>query len=177
MNTTVLLTGPAGAGKSTVAALWASRGNSQRAFIDVDSLRLLIRAGVALPEHGWTQETQRQWNIGTDLCVAMAQIYEKHDVDCIIDVYAPPTSTPVEGFTDITAELDLRRIILFPSLAVCLERNRRRSRRPLVSDEDMRGNYEDFEWCLRQTAPDHVIDNSNLTLEETVDAIEAELHS
>ena len=175
MSTIVLLTGPAGAGKSSAAALWASRGNSPRAFIDVDSLRLMIRAGVALPEHGWTQETQRQWNIATDLCVAMARVYEKNDIDCIVDVYAPPTSAPVEGFTDLTAELDLRRVILFPSLAVCMERNRRRNRHPLLSDEDMRGNYEDFEWCLRQTAPAHVIDNSNLTLEGTVDAIEGEL--
>ena len=114
MSITVLLTGPAGAGKSSAAALWASRGNSPRAFVDVDSLRLLIRAGAALPEHGWTQETQRQWNIGTDLCVAMARVYKRYDVDCIVDVYAPPTRAPTDGYTDITAELDLRRVILFP---------------------------------------------------------------
>ena len=44
-----------------------------------------------------------------------------------------------------------------------------------MSDEDIRGNYEGFEWCLRETGADHVIDNSQLTLEQTVDAIEAEL--
>jgi hypothetical protein len=175
MSIAVLLTGPAGSGKSTAASLWASQGNVPRACIDVDALRLLIRAGAALPEDGWTRETQRQWNVGTDLCVAMARVYGRHDIDCIIDVYAPPTSAPAEGWTDITAELQLRRVILFPSMEVCMERNRRRDRRPLIGEADMRRNYEDFEWCLRRTRPDHVIDNSDLTLEQTVAAIEAEL--
>ena len=175
MSIVVLLTGPAGSGKSTAASLWASRGGSPRASLDVDSLRLLIRAGVALPEHGWTQETERQWNIGTELCVAMARVYQKHGIDCIVDVYAPPTTTPADSWVDITAELELRRVILLPSLDVCMERNRQRNRRPLLSDEGMQKNYEDFEWCVRQAKPDHVIDNSDLTLEQTVDAIEVEL--
>jgi hypothetical protein len=116
-----------------------------------------------------------QWNIGTELCVAMARVYNKHDIDCMIDVYAPPTLTPSAGWTDLTAELKLRRVILFPCIDVCMERNRQRNRLPFLKDEDMRRNYEDFEWCLHQTRPDHVIDNSDLTVEQTVDAIEVEI--
>lgn len=175
MSTVVLLTGPAGSGKSSAAAIWASRGNSPRAFLDVDSLRLLIRAGAALPEHGWTQETERQWNIGIDLWMAMARVYKKHAIDCIVDVYAPPMPAPDDPWKDIATELEIRRVILYPRMDVCMERNRKRNRRPLLSEEDLRGNYEDFEWCLRRVDPHHVIDNSDLTLEETVDAIEAEL--
>lgn len=169
----LLLTGPAGSGKSTAAAAWAARGDSLRAAIDVDALRLLIRAGAALPEHGWTAETERQWNLGTKLAMAMAGVYLADGVDCVVDVYAPPG--PGDPWEKARGELPLQRVVLLPSFAVCVDRNRKRNRQPFLEEDLLRVNYEDFEWCVRQTRPDHVIDNGRLTVDETVDAIEAEL--
>jgi hypothetical protein len=36
-------------------------------------------------------------------------------------------------------------------------------------------NYHDFAECIRLTQTGHVIDNSNLSIEQTVNAIEAEI--
>ncbi len=91
VSTTIMITGPAGAGKSQAAAAWAARGVTPRACIDTDVLRLHVRAGFAAPEHGWNDETQRQWDVAMELWPAMVRVYQRHDVDCVIDIYAPPS--------------------------------------------------------------------------------------
>lgn len=173
MTPLVLLSGPAGAGKTTTAQAWAMRGTLPRAVIDVDALHLLIRAGVALPEHGWNAETERQWNIGTELWMAMARVYHRNHVGCIIPVYAPPT--PDDPWNHLYDDLNLVRIILFPTFEACQRRNRDPNRDFVVADDDLWSNYDDFAWCVNNIKPDHVIDNTNLTLQQTVDAIETEL--
>ncbi|MET9023319.1 hypothetical protein ABZV93_25435 [Actinopolymorpha sp. NPDC004070] len=106
-----------------------------------------------------------------DLWKAMVRIYREHRIDCVVDIYAPPCP-PEPGDTSL-ADFDIRQVILLPSLDVCLERNRLRNRQPILKAEDLRGNYEDFAWCVARFRPAHVIDNSTLTVDETVAAIEA----
>lgn len=171
----ILLSGPAGAGKSSTAAAWAARGTTPRAVIDVDELRLLIRAGVALAHDGWTAETERQWGIGTELWMAMARVYHRHDVGCIVPVYAPPTHE--DPWQHLYDELGLVRIILFPTFEACQQRNRDPRRGHVVAEDDLWENYDGFAWCVNNIKPDCVIDNSNLTLQQTVDAIESVRHS
>jgi gluconate kinase len=165
-----MITGPAGAGKSTAAAAWAARGKVPRAFIDADALRTNIRAGIAYPEHGWTDETQRQWDVAMDLWRSMARIYRDHGIDCVVDLYAPPCPDPPADV--VRSELDILRIILLPELEVCLARNRKRGNHPLLSDDQLAANYSGFEGCVRAHHPDHVIDNGSMTTAQTVDAIE-----
>lgn len=130
-------------------------------------------AGVALPEHGWTEETERQWNVAIDLWQAMAKVYWAHQFDCMIDLYAPPVDD--ERWHALVSDLGLVRVVLLPSLAVCLERNRLRGREPLLAEDDLRRNYDDVPYCVQISRPDHVIDNSHLTVDETVRAIDAEI--
>jgi predicted kinase len=171
----VLLTGPAGAGKSTAAAAWAAHGTDPRALIDVDALRTLIKAGMAHPEHGWTDETERQWNIGIELCAAMARVYRDNHVSTIIDVYAPPS--PVDPWAALVDELDATRVTLFPSFEVCLARNAMRAREPFLAETLLRENYADFAYCVEVHPPDHLIDPSDLTIEQVVERIDAILDS
>lgn len=172
MSTLLMLTGPAGSGKSTAAAAWAASGTSPRALIDGDDAR--IWAGAAHPEHGWTQETQRQWDVAMDLWRAMARVYKRHEIDCVIDIYAPPG--PPEDGDNIMIELGIRRVVLLPTFEVCATRNRARNRQPLLKDDDLRTNYDDFAWCVRRYRPKNVIDSSALTVDETVATIERVLH-
>jgi hypothetical protein len=165
----LMLTGPAGSGKSTAAAAWASRGTTPRALIDADALRWLIRAGVAHPEHGWTDETARQWNVAMDLWKAMVHVYQRHEIDCVIDIYAPPPPEPDDTFM---SDVDVRQVILLPSIDVCLARNRARNRQPFLQDEDLRRNYDDFAAAIGTRDRHNVIDNGVLTVDETVEAIE-----
>jgi hypothetical protein len=170
----LILCGPAGSGKSTAATAWASTGTSPRALIDTDALRWLIRAGVAHPEDGWTDETARQWNVAMDLWKAMVRVYKRHEIDCVIDIYAPPPPGPGDTFM---TDLDVCHVILLPSLDVCLARNRARNRQPFLQDADLRTNYEDFASGVRATEPENVIDNGGLTVDETVEVIEAVLQA
>ena len=171
--TLLMLTGPAGSGKSTAAAAWAGLGTSPRALLDTDELRWLIRAGAAHPEHGWTDETARQWTVAMDLWKAMVCVYKHHAIDCVIDIYAPPC--PPEPEDTFVTDLDIRRVVLLPSLEVCLARNRARNRRPFLEDRDLESNYEGFAWCVRRHQPANVIDNSTLSVDQTVEAIEEAL--
>lgn len=172
--TFVLLTGPSGSGKSTAAAAWAAQGTAPRALLDVDALRTLIRAGSAHPEHGWTDETERQWKIGTDLCAAMARVYKANRVSVIIDVYAPPW--PGDQWSTLIDELDGTIVTLLPSLEVCLARNTARAREPFLVDADLRTNYDDFAYCVTLHPPEHLIDTSTLTVDQIVQHIERVLN-
>lgn len=171
MAVALMITGPAGAGKSTAAAAWAARGTRPRALVDADALRYQVRAGIAHPEHGWTDSTQVQWDAAMDIWKAMLRIYKARGIDSVVDIYAPPCH-PDPGDTFMT-DVGIRRVVLLPSLEVCLERNRRRNRQPLLRDEDLISNYEDFLSCVREGNPDHVVDNGDWSTDDTVEHIES----
>lgn len=139
MSTTVLITGPSGAGKSHAAAAWAARGVTPRACIDTDALRLNVRAGFAAAEDGWNDETQRQWDVAMEIWPAMLRVYQRHDIDCVIDIFAPPD--PDSAADHVIAELGITRIVLFPSFESCLERHRRRAREPMSDAKQLAHNY------------------------------------
>lgn len=170
MTLSMMITGPAGSGKSTVSAGWAARGSVPRAVIDTDALRTNVRAGAAYPEDGWTEATQRQWDVAVDLWKAMLEVYARHGVDCVVDTYVPPW--PGDDLDHFLTEQGVLRVILLPTLAVCLERNRRRSKSPLLTDDLMTSNYREFTECVQAYAPPFVIDNGHLTTAQTVDAVE-----
>ncbi len=52
----LLITGPAGAGKSTAAAAWAARQTSPTAHISLDDVREFMVAGYADPRDGWIRK-------------------------------------------------------------------------------------------------------------------------
>lgn len=171
MSKLVVLTGPSGAGKSQTSAAWAERGGTPRAVINADQIRLIIRAGIAYPEDGWNDETQRQWDAATEIWQAMVRVYRKYSIDCIVDVYAPPwPDSKVDVFMH---EQQAIRVILLPTLQTCLERNRVRDNSPLLSDELVTNNYREFVEGIRPEHRPFMIDNSDLTLDETLDQIEA----
>lgn len=169
--TFVLLTGPAGSGKSTAAAAWAGQGTEARALLDVDELRALIKAGFAHPEHGWTDETERQWAIATRVCAAMARVYKANGVSTIVDVYAPPW--PREPWSTLVDELGGTVVTLLPSFDVCLARNTARAREPFLVDADLRANYDGFAECAGLHPPEHVIDTGSLTVVQIVQQIQS----
>lgn len=166
----MLITGPAGAGKSQTAAAWADRGDGPRAAIDVDRLRLHVRAGFLHPEDGWSDEMQRQWDVATEIWQAMARAYRKHGIDCVVDVYAPPW--PDSEFEALLEDLKIVRIILLPTLETCIERNRVRANQPLMTDHQVADNYEGFVEGICEAHRPYMIDNSQLTLDGTVSAVE-----
>ena len=55
----LFISGPAGAGKTAAAAVWAAGRSSPTAHISLDDVGELIATGYADPRDGWTPETRR----------------------------------------------------------------------------------------------------------------------
>jgi adenylylsulfate kinase-like enzyme len=80
----LLITGPAGAGKSAAAAAWAAGRATLTAHIALDDVREFIAADYADPRDGWTIETQRQYDIARPNCADMARRYVAAGITCVI---------------------------------------------------------------------------------------------
>jgi predicted kinase len=124
----VLLGGPAGAGKSTLAAAWC--GTRERAvLIELDEIRDLIVAGRADPQvQNATQAEQYEHSVLA--CVALARVFVATGYDTVItDPFDPPAyarywCTALEG-----VHHDI--VIVLPSLEETLARSRGRAKRVL----------------------------------------------
>jgi adenylate kinase family enzyme len=64
----LVLTGPAGAGKTTTAQAWAAAQAVPTAHVSLDRVRLQVQSGFADPQHGWTAETRRQYGLARGAC-------------------------------------------------------------------------------------------------------------
>ncbi|MGW3558326.1 AAA family ATPase, partial [Streptomyces sp. NPDC000963] len=59
----VLLIGPAGAGKTTVARHWAQRRRVPTAHISLDDVREWVCSGFADPQSGWNEHSEAQYRL------------------------------------------------------------------------------------------------------------------
>jgi adenylylsulfate kinase-like enzyme len=167
----LLLSGPSGSGKSTTARAWADTRSETTAWIDCDAVRGFIRAGYARPDVSFDAEAERQWMLAARLSASMARAYIDESIRCVIDVYAPPTQTP-DVWDHLLTGLVVIRVHLFPSFEVCRQRNARRKQNARLADEDLQGNYSGYAWCLERASSAHVIDNTELSIHDTVAAVD-----
>jgi AAA domain len=166
----LLLTGPAGAGKTTVAAEWASRRRTPTAHVSLDDVREFMKSGYANPEDGWNDETEAQYDLARELCATIATRYVEAGVACAIDDVIfldggpPPTAS---GWGATLGEVPHALVVLLPRLDVAQERNNgARDGHRRLRPETVRVIYEDMLPWHGATAP--VIDNSDLSVTETV---------
>jgi hypothetical protein len=139
----------------------------------VDDLRLWVISGIAHPVPTWTDETTRQFRLARRSAAYTARLYAEAGFAVAVDDVLFPHAAdeefvkPLEGHT-------VRKVLLRPSLEVALSRNATRINKTfdtsLLADEirNLHGNmsvsmYERWGW--------HVIDTSEMGLEETVDEI------
>ena len=165
-----LITGTPGAGKSSV-----SKGLMQRftfgIHLPVDDLRELVVSGIAHPVPEWTAETGRQFGLARQAAVAMAKLYAEAGFAVAIDDIIYPEDAQKE-FIEPLQGYDVYKVLLQPGSDTALQRNISRTNKAFdttilnavifsihnaLADRDFTG------WL--------VIDNSQLTLEETVSYI------
>ena len=79
MKRIILITGPAGVGKTTVAEEWAKRQDYHTIHISLDSMRERVTSGFQHAQAGWNDETERQYQIARAACAAVAKIYYEND--------------------------------------------------------------------------------------------------
>ena len=134
----VLLIGPAGAGKTTVARHWADHRRVPTAHISLDDVREWVRSGFANPQSGWNESSEAQYRLARRTCGFSARNFLANGISCILDDAVFP-DRPVVGLGGWKRHVGpgLLPVVLLPGLEIVLERNAARSGNRRLSDEEV----------------------------------------
>jgi gluconate kinase len=168
MTKVVLLTGPPGAGKSTVSEAFTAQAAGTWAYVEQDEIRKQVRTGYADPSQPWTDETQAQWDASIGICADMARRYQGIGVNSLIDCSMSSRRVPKweQTFTGISYQV----MVLLPDVEVALVRNNQRSGAARLTETQVREQYEWYE-TYRDDEGVTVIDSSELTVNGLVQAL------
>jgi len=168
----LLITGPAGAGKTKTADAWACSRQERCAHLSLDSFRLLVKSGYQDPRLGWNDEAQRQLDIARTNVAVVATKFVESGISCVIDDAVFPNWDPVglEQWKHAFEPIGIDLVVLLPQWGVISDRNAARNETDRIPQEMLRKIYDDMAgWRDRPDVP--VVDNSNLSIAETVDEI------
>ncbi|MFZ4185684.1 Pro-rich N-terminal domain-containing protein [Streptomyces sp. R02] len=162
----VLLIGPAGAGKTSVAKYWADHRRVPTAHISLDDVREWVRSGFADPQTGWNDNSEAQYRLARRTCGFAARNFLANGISCILDDAVFP-DRPVVGLGGWKRHVGpgLLPVVLLPGLDVVLERNAERSGNRRLSDEEVARIHGRMAGWYGSGLP--IIDNSQLDVPET----------
>jgi len=165
-----LISGAPGAGKSTVSDALCRRFQ-QAVHIPVDDIRDWVRSGFASPVE-WTAETTRQFVLARRGAARIASDYSDAGFVAVLDDVV--RESELDQYTDYIGKIELRRVLLNPSLEIVLARNAAPGRKPFdssVLEAACRGLHPLL--AVENTAERGWIrvDSTGLNPDETVDAI------
>jgi hypothetical protein len=162
----VLLIGPAGAGKTTVARHWATRRRVPTAHISLDDVREWVCSGFADPQSGWNDHSEAQYRLARRTCGFAARNFLANGISCILDDAVFP-DRPVVGLGGWKRHVGpgLLPVVLLPGLEIVLERNAERSGNRRLSDEEVAGIHGRMAGWYGSGLP--IIDNSKYDVETT----------
>ncbi|MCP9959700.1 Pro-rich N-terminal domain-containing protein [Streptomyces sudanensis] len=170
----VLLIGPAGAGKTTVARYWAHHRRVPTAHISLDDVREWVCAGFADPQSGWNDRSEAQYRLARRTCGFAARNFLANGISCILDDAVFP-DRPAVGLGGWKRHVGpgLLPVVLLPGLEVVLERNAERSGNRRLSDEEVAGIHGRMAGWHASGLP--IIDNSNYDVETTARVLDEAL--
>ncbi|MEV8527853.1 Pro-rich N-terminal domain-containing protein [Streptomyces sp. NPDC052000] len=162
----VLLIGPAGAGKTTVARYWAQHRRVPTAHISLDDVREWVCSGFADPQSGWNDHSEAQYRLARRTCGFAARNFLANGISCILDDAVFP-DRPVVGLGGWKRHVGpgLLPVVLLPGLEVVLERNAERSGNRRLSDEEVAGIHGRMAGWYGSGLP--IIDNSQYDVPTT----------
>ncbi|NJK43569.1 MAG: AAA family ATPase [Pleurocapsa sp. SU_196_0] len=170
MNPIFVISGTPGSGKSSVSRALMERF-AFGVHVPVDDLREFVVSGIAHPVPTWTQETTRQFRLARGNAVRMARFYAESGFASAIDDVISAESFAAD-YAPCFEGVFAHRVLLRPRLEVALERNASRDTKPFetgVLEDVIRFLHADLSVMERHGW--HVVDSSDLTLEETVSAV------
>ncbi|MGD6746717.1 Pro-rich N-terminal domain-containing protein [Streptomyces sp. BH106] len=162
----VLLIGPAGAGKTSVAKHWAESRRVPTAHISLDDVREWVRSGFADPQSGWNDNSEAQYRLARRTCGFAARNFLANGISCILDDAVFP-DRPVVGLGGWKRHVGpgLLPVVLLPGLEIVLERNSRRSGNRRLTDEEVARIHGRMAGWYGSGLP--IIDNSQLDVPGT----------
>ncbi|MFH9085213.1 Pro-rich N-terminal domain-containing protein [Streptomyces sp. NPDC017673] len=162
----VLLIGPAGAGKTSVAKYWADHRRVPTAHISLDDVREWVRSGFADPQSGWNDNSEAQYRLARRTCGFAARNFLANGISCILDDAVFP-DRPVVGLGGWKRHVGpgLLPVVLLPGLDVVLERNAERSGNRRLTDEEVARIHGRMAGWYGSGLP--IIDNSQLDVQGT----------
>lgn len=162
----VLLIGPAGAGKTTVARHWATSRRVPTAHISLDDVREWVCSGFADPQSGWNDHSEAQYRLARRTCGFAARNFLANGISCILDDAVFP-DRPVVGLGGWKRHVGpgLLPVVLLPGLEIVLERNAERRGNRRLSDEEVAGIHGRMAGWYGSGLP--IIDNSTYDVETT----------
>jgi adenylate kinase family enzyme len=170
MGPIFILLGPPAAGKSTLSKAILSRFE-RGIHIPVDDLREFVVSGLCHPVGEWTEETTRQFELAERAAADLAARYSDAGFAVAIDHLHNPASIEKNIIAPL-APREVHRILLTPSLEVNLARNRERTNKPFSHEVLIKTIENIHKVALLEPLNGWTrIDNSELTIEETVDRI------
>ncbi|MER7345128.1 AAA family ATPase [Streptomyces aurantiacus] len=162
----VLLIGPAGAGKTSVAKFWAEHRRVPTAHISLDDVREWVRSGFADPQSGWNDNSEAQYRLARRTCGFAARNFLANGISCILDDAVFP-DRPVVGLGGWKRHVGpgLLPVVLLPGLEIVLERNAQRSGNRRLTDEEVARIHGRMAGWYGSGLP--IIDNSQLDVPAT----------
>ena len=116
----LLLAGPAGAGKSTLARLWCATRRTA-AHVQLDSVNELIVQGRVDPREVEHPEQAGQRAASVDATCALVRSFAASGIDVAVDDFLAPGDAESEWLPRLDG-LSMRLVVLLPSLDACLAR-------------------------------------------------------
>lgn len=158
----VMFTGPAGAGKSTLAGAWCAT-RTLAVHVELDEVRHLIVSGLADPQTAGPQQAE-QYDASVAACCALVREFLARGYDAAVDDAVDP-----EGFErhwlPRLGGIEHSVVVVRPSLEVVLERGAGRSKR--VRPDIVREQHA----AASRWPAERTIDTSDLSLEESLDMV------
>ncbi|MER7571902.1 Pro-rich N-terminal domain-containing protein [Streptomyces sp. NPDC057806] len=167
----VLLIGPAGAGKTSVAKYWADHRRVPTAHISLDDVREWVRSGFADPQTGWNDHSEAQYRLARRTCGFAARNFLANGISCILDDAVFP-DRPVVGLGGWKRHVGpgLLPVVLLPGLEIVLERNAERSGNRRLTDEEVARIHGRMAGWYGSGLP--IIDNSQLDVQQTAQVLD-----
>jgi hypothetical protein len=167
-----VLTGPAGVGKTTVAARWAASRATPTAHVSLDSIRRQVVAGYADPRDGWTAAAAAQHRLARRFAAHMALGYVQAGQTCIVDDAVFPDREDVgwEPWDTALRAAPHRLVVMWAPLAEVAARNALRSPSQRLPDGILAEIHERMSGWRGSAHP--IVDSGGVGIDETVDRLD-----